>query len=272
MSTYFWPLTPVSVVGSATEATQLQVLAELQDINSNTSDVATATKQDSQIALETSIATNTANTTLNVAALLDITHNVGDPGQPLKMALIAGTDGTDTYPILTDAGGRLNISVNDSALPTGAATEATLAILNGNAEDIEQALTSVAQESTLQNINDNITSIMENGLPAVVPSFAQLNDDGLIDTSSTNIPASSSAPLEIVASLSANIKVIQSVEDIGEFIAVYQGAALSEQLVGVLPLGGGELNVSLATGTRVSIRNMKNAAINNGSIVFNFLG
>lgn len=53
MGVFIYPLTPVSVVGGATEATAQDQLAELQDINTNTAgltDVASATKQDQQTA------------------------------------------------------------------------------------------------------------------------------------------------------------------------------------------------------------------------------
>jgi len=43
MTTYVWPAENIAVPGVAEEATQLQVLAELGDINTNTSDVATET-------------------------------------------------------------------------------------------------------------------------------------------------------------------------------------------------------------------------------------
>jgi len=94
----------------------------------------------------------------------------------------------------------------------------------------------------------------------------------LLDTSSTNIPASSGNPLELVASTTAIIRKIQSVEDIGEFMGIYEGAALSETLVGILPLGGGEIEVNLPAATRISIRNMKNSAITTGFITLNLLG
>lgn len=130
------------------------------------------------------------------------------------------------------------VSVASLPLPTGAATETTLAL-------VEAALS--------LDVVDQLDSV-------------------LLDTSGTNIPASSGNPLQVVASSAADIKKIISVEDIGEFIAVYKGPALSEVLVCILPLGGGEIEVQIPSGTRISLRNMKNTAISSGFIALNFLG
>lgn len=100
----------------------------------------------------------------------------------------------------------------------------------------------------------------------------QIDTTPLLDTSSTNIPASSGNPVTIVASLAANVTKLLSVEDIGEYIGVYTGVALSEVLVGVLPLGGGEINIEIPAATRVSLRAMENVAISSGKIAINFIG
>ncbi len=106
MAKFFWPLTPISVVGGATEVTALLQLAELQDINTNTSgltDVSTATKQDAQTALLTDIETNTADAATETTLA----------------ALNAKVTAVNTGAVV----------VSSSALPSGAATEATLAAL-----------------------------------------------------------------------------------------------------------------------------------------------
>lgn len=100
----------------------------------------------------------------------------------------------------------------------------------------------------------------------------QIDTTPLLDLSSTNIPASSSNPVQVVATTAGQISKIVSVEDIGEFIGLYTGAALSEVLECVLPLGGGEIEVSIPINTRISLRNMKNAAITSGFIALNLIG
>lgn len=120
----------------------------------------------------------------------------------------------------------------------------------------------------LVDTDGNSVTIGAGGLTVI----DQIDTTPLLDTSSTSIPASASSPLEVVASLAASVAKIISVEDIGEYIGVYTGAAASEVLLGVLPLGGGELDMIIASGTRVSLRNMKNAAITSGHITLNFIG
>ena len=100
----------------------------------------------------------------------------------------------------------------------------------------------------------------------------QIDSTPLLDVSSTNIPASASLPVEVVASLAADTHKIQSVEDIGEFIGLYTGAASSEVLKCILPLGGGEIEVEIPAGTRISLRHMKNTAITSDFIALNFIG
>ena len=111
-----------------------------------------------------------------------------------------------------------------------------------------------------------------------VPTYFDVVDqvDGdIIDISSSNIPASSAGYLEIVASLAANVKKIQVIEDIGEFIGLYAGAASSESLICVLPQGftGSILDIEIPIGTRLSVRNMKNATISTDTrLAINFMG
>jgi len=100
----------------------------------------------------------------------------------------------------------------------------------------------------------------------------QIDSTPLLDVSLTNIPASASLPQEIVASLAADCKKILVVDDIGEFIGIYTGAAAAEVLEAVMPLGGGEVKLEVALGTRISLRHMKNTAITADFIAINFLG
>lgn len=115
----------------------------------------------------------------------------------------------------------------------------------------------------------------QSAIPVATSALAvvdQIDATPLLDTSLTNIPASAGNPVTVVASLAAQAKKIVSVEDIGEYIGLYTGAALSEVLYCILPLGGGEIEVSIPIATRISLRAMKNAAITSSSIALNFLG
>lgn len=132
--------------------------------------------------------------------------------------------------------------------------------------------TSAKQDTTntkLDTIHTDLQSITSNTNIGVID---QIDSTPLLDCSSTAIPASSGNPLTVVASLAAACKKIVSVEDIGEYIGLYTGVALSEVLYCILPLGGGEIQVNIPIATRISLRAMNNTAITSSKIALNFLG
>lgn len=90
----------------------------------------------------------------------------------------------------------------------------------------------------------------------------------LIDTSVTNI--TNSTYLQLVASTTQTTTKIQIVEDIGEYMALYIGSSGNEAILCALPLGGGEVEVSVPSGTRLSIKSLNNN-ITTGKIIFNLL-
>jgi hypothetical protein len=145
-------------------------------------------------------------------------------------------------------GNPVPVSASSLPLPTGAATEATLS----------------AQATATKQ--DEQTAILK---PDVID---QIDTTPLLDTSTTNIPGSAGSPVQVVASLAADTQKVLTVEDIGEFIGLYTGAAASEVLKCVLPLGGGEVQVDIPSGTRISLRAMGTTAISTGNIAINFIG
>ena len=86
-----------------------------------------------------------------------------------------------------------------------------------------------------------------------------------IDINSNNIPASSDDPLEIISATTADVKKIQTIEDVGEFIGLYSGAATSEVLIAILPIAGGVVEINIPSGTRLSIKSMNASAITSTS-------
>lgn len=157
------------------------------------------------------------------------------------------------------------------SLPTGASTEATLSSLNAKVTAVNTGAVVVSSSalpsgaSTSAKQDTQIAATQRNVVD-------QIDTTPLLDTSSTNIPASASNPVAVIASTAATAYKIVSVEDIGEYIGLYTGAAMSEVLLCVLPLGGGEIDVNIPAGTRISLRNMKNAAISSGFIALNLVG
>lgn len=224
------------------DLTPLQVSASgdlLVEINSETSGLATSSNQATQITEAQS--TNTKLDTLNAKDFAT---------QTTLAALNAKVTAVNTGAVV----------VSSSALPTGAATAANQVTANNSLSSIETST------------QDTVTSVLL--ITDIGGSTDQIDNavGPLLDASVNNIPASSSPPLQIVASLAFNTYLITSVDDIGEFIGLYTGAPSSEVLHAILPLGGGDTKVSFAAGTRISIRNMKNAAITSGNIAINFLG
>jgi hypothetical protein len=184
------------------------------------------------------------------------------------------------------SGNEAQVDVVSSTLPTGAATAANQSTANSSLSTIEGDTTSLDSKVTACDTDD--VTISASALPTGAATDAtlssiitevskldivdQIDTTPLLDTSSTNITASSGNPVEIVSSLAADVKKITIVEDIGSFIGIYTGAALSETLKAVLPLGGGELDLQIASGTRISLRAMENTAISSGKIAINFQG
>lgn len=101
-------------------------------------------------------------------------------GAPTSSTQIAGVDGAgDLIPVSVDASGAVNVSVVDSALPTGAATEATLSALSGK---LPASLGAKATTASL-----SVT-------PATGATFSILNPDNSIVSTITAADAVVPAP------------------------------------------------------------------------------
>lgn len=194
------------------------------------------------------------------------------------------------------------VSAASLPLPTGAATEATLASIDGNIVtcDTGAVTISAALPAGNNNIGDvdvaslpsipagtnNIGDVDVLSLPAIPAGTNRigsvdvnldvvdfLDTNPVLNAASTNIPASASNPLEVVASLAADVKKIRVNDTTGLFIGVYTGAALSEVLQAVIGPGlDGHIEVQMASGQRVSLRHMSNSVINLGELCIQFLG
>lgn len=115
------------------------------------------------------------------------------------------------------------------------------------------------QTALLRSIaNNEILSILEN--------------TPLVDSSINTIPKVSDPPLELIASTTANTLKIQSVDDIGAFMALYVGSLGAVLMIAALPLGGGEVEVDLPAGSRLSIGAIEDVDIVSGKIILNLLG
>lgn len=155
--------------------------------------------------------------------------------------------------VYDDSAEALKVTGSISVTPApGAATEAKQDAGNASLASIDSKLTAPLSVTGTLTIAPPETYV-------VTP---------LIDTSVTQI--SNLTYLTVVASTSQITKKIQSIEDIGEFMALYTGPNGSEVLLAALPLGGGEVEVNVPSGTRISIRSL-GPNVNVGKIIFNLL-
>ena len=141
----------------------------------------------------------------------------------------------------------------------GASTEASLASMSAKlpaalGQQNKAGSMSVTVASDQNALNTNLTPV-------------DFLDSGVVDTSSSNIPTGSN--LAIVSSLAANVKKIQIIEDIGEFISLRNTAGT---VLAYLPLGGGEVEVAITSTTGLGLRSESGSTINVGKITINFLG
>lgn len=140
MALLVYPPVQLSISGGASEATALDQLAELQDINANTAgltDVASQTKQDEQTALLTDIEANTA-----------------------ASATESTLSALDAKVVAVDTGA---VVVASSALPSGASTEAKqdaqTTILSSLDTKLAGSLAPVAYDEIVQNYVGSTTNL-----------------------------------------------------------------------------------------------------------------
>lgn len=138
--------------------------------------------------------------------------------------------------------------------------------------DINTELNTQTVELAAINTELNTQTALLTTIDASTSRLAVFQTSALIDASSTNIPGNASLPLQLIASTSAATYKIQIVEDIGEYMALYTGAASSEVLLCAMPLGGGDVEVSVPIATRISIKALQAPAITSANLIINLLG
>ena len=165
------------------------------------------------------------------------------------------------------------VSAASLPLPTGAATEATLASVL--AKIITAPATEAKQDTAITALGDILAKIIaapateakQDDIITALGDLSTAQARAIIDVVKTtsilanNIPSSASLPLEILPATSGIIKEIQTIEDVGEYIELYTGAAAAEVLLCTLPIAGGKVDVTIPAGTRLSIKHAKNSVI-----------
>ena len=210
--------------------------------------LATEAKQDAQIVKLQSIVDEINNLEIDVE---NININV-DGLETLVAATNTALD--DVNLALAD----LNTTTTD--------IEADLITIVGHVDGIETLIGT--SNSTLTNINNNVGY----SLPKLdiisqktVLNIAQVSS--LIDSSITAIPTTGG--LTVFAAATDDLYKFQTIDEIGEYMALCVGASGSEAVVAALPLGGGEVFVNVPQGARVSIKSLTGSNITSGKIIVN---
>lgn len=186
---------------------------------------------------------------------------------------VYGNDGTTNRVLKTDAAGELQIDVLSSALPSGAATETTLAAIKTAVELIDNTVSgSELQVDIVASLPAGTATIGKVDVNTL--SVVDLLDAGILDTSSTNIAGSASSPTQVVASTAAAVKKLQILDTTGAFIGLYTGAVASEVLQLVIGPGSDQtIEHSIPASTRISLKRLDSTtAVSSGIVAINFIG
>jgi len=134
--------------------------------------------------------------------------------------------------------------------------------------------TDLDHQQVIKTVYDGISDSLK--VNVVAGAGAALDTVDLMDTpvlDGTLVPASSSSPLQVVASLAEQVRKIQCLDTTGYFIGVYEGPPALEVLKFIIGPGSDQIiEVNIPQGTRISVRNMENVVPTSGSLVLNFLG
>lgn len=212
---------------------------------------ATEAKQDDAITQLTSIAGEDFATQTTLAALLT------------ELQLKA--DLSETQPI----------SAASLPLPTGAATQTTLASLEGKDFSTETTLAALSAKVTACDTTGKATETKQDSIITELQSILSASDQYDVlefarhDYSS---PVTTAAYTQLVASTSADFKELQIFDSSGQTLVIAIGAAASEvDKLYVFPGGQGYVKAQIASGSRVSIKAVS-ATADAGEISINFLG
>lgn len=200
--------------------------------------------------------TNTTLTTLNgyvdgIETLITATNDAVDGLEALATTLNGAVKNEDAA-----------ASSGDAGMSILAVRQDTLASSNADGD-----YGHVKQDSLGRlyvNTKDSLLSVVD---------FIDNTPGPVVDASVDNVPASASTPLTVVASLAGAAKKIRVADTTGEFIGLYSDPAGTPVLEAIINPGmDGEMEIRLAAGTALGLRNMANVAIAVGQISIQFLG
>ena len=195
---------------------QIDVLSSALPSGAATSAIQTDGSQKTQIVDGSgNVISSTANALdVNLKSPITVDVSLDDSNDSV---LVYGFDGAANQPIKTDAAGELQVDVLSSALPSGAATEATLATLATEATvatlATEATVATLATEATLSSIDGKIvncdtqdvtvtSSVLPTGA-ATELTLATLATEltvGQINTTLTSVVAGNEVQVDVVSS------------------------------------------------------------------------
>ena len=110
-------------------------------------------------------------------------------------------------------------------------------------------------------INTTSSAITTTNIPLDIVDQLDSSDDGdgILRPDITTIPKRSSNAVEVVNSLAATCYEIQTIDDIGEYMALYSDAARAN-LICFLPIAGGKVQVTISAGTTIYLGAVKDTA------------
>jgi len=207
--------------------------AILEDIKTSNNLTATEAKQD-----------NTIAELQNILAKI-----IAAPGTEAKQDDVITALGT----LLTELALKADLTETQPVSLVGNSTEA-------KQDDILAKI--IAAPATEAKQDDIIAAL---GLANTPKEIVDFLDAGLFDASSTAIPV---AGIQIVASLADDVTSLEIFEDIGEYLAITNGA---DAILAYLPLGGGNVTISIASGTELKLKSLTGSSITSGNFAINFI-
>ncbi len=170
------------------------------------------------------------------------------------------TSGTDSVSAVQSGTWNVNNISGTVSLPTGAATETTLSSIDTKTPALGQALMAASVPVTIAS-NQSTLPVQSAGRTKV----AVLRND----YSSTSV--STSAYTQLTASTSAIINKLQIFDSSGSALVLAVGAAASEvDQIYIFPGGNGDVELTIPSGSRISIKAVDTAA-SVGQILINCL-
>jgi hypothetical protein len=199
----------------------------------------------------------------------DVTSSVLPSGAATETTLAAIKTAVE---LLDNAvsGNELQVDVVTSALPSGAATETTLASIEGDTSSLAGCVSG-------SEVQVDIVAALPSGtntIGKVDVNTLSVVETLFVDTAVTTINGSAGALVQVVASTTAAVKKMQILDTTGAFIGLYVGPAASEVLKVIIGPGSDQtIEHSIPASSRITVRRLDSASnITTGVLAINFIG